>query len=572
VVDGAVAGMMEAERYFRQKRYKLHCLTTAPGKHQSGYQYVDVDDFRLFLSFVQREWGASFDAVAVQTQGRVGEYENVLATLGEAGFKFGEAALVNHHLCHAALAFYTSPFEDAVVLSYDGGGNDGQTLVFQADQASIRYVERNSLRFGQSYNNVGYIAGIAPDITGTTAGKLMGLAAYGQLREDWLPFARTYVRKYRKLPPRRVDGLNAYGQAHRINAVGLEAIDDLRAFLVPAEGDGPGVLGKARRAVFGGAPLSELRLPGPEHPLAHDLAHTVQAAWTQEVLDLLRPHRGRSANLCLTGGCALNGITNYAIQESGLFARVHFIPNPTDCGLSAGAALQRYHRRGGRPFHGYGGYFSPYVGSEPFDLGALPALRQAYAHRALPGGDVPRVLAGLVHRGLIVGVIRGRYEVGPRALGHRSILCNPLVAGMRDVLNHKVKHREWYRPFAPVVSAEDAATYFTRTDSMAYMSVVSSTRAEWVERLPSVTHVDGSARLQTVTRDQDRVLYDTLKEFERLSGVPIMLNTSFNPRGEPILNFCAVGLAMLDTTDLDLVLIEDTLFCRRGREELLASA
>jgi carbamoyltransferase len=143
---------------------------------------------------------------------------------------------------------------------------------------------------------------------------------------------------------------------------------------------------------------------------------------------------------------------------------------------------------------------------------------------------------------------------------------------MRDLLNDKVKHREWYRPFAPVATAEDAERYFTNVDEIPYMSVICHTRPEWADRLPAVTHVDGSTRLQTIRRDQNAFLYDALKEFERLSGVPIMLNTSFNPGGEPILNFCHVGLAMLDDTELDLVLIGSTLFCRPGREALLEQA
>ena len=143
---------------------------------------------------------------------------------------------------------------------------------------------------------------------------------------------------------------------------------------------------------------------------------------------------------------------------------------------------------------------------------------------------------------------------------------------MRELLNDKVKHREWYRPFAPVATAEDAGTYFTNTDEIPYMSVICYTRPEWRDRLPAVTHVDGSSRLQTIRRDQHPFVHETLKEFEQLSGVPIMLNTSFNPGGEPILNYCHVGLEMLDETELDLVLIESTLFARPGNEAILEAA
>jgi carbamoyltransferase len=570
VADGRVVGVMEAERWFRQKRYKLHALNLRPGKQPSGYQHVDLDELRLFLGFVARAWGTAYDALAVQNQGRGEEFKNLVTLLGQAGFRFGSLHQINHHLSHAALAFYTSPFDEAVVLSYDGEGNDGQTIVFRADPAGLEYVEKSRIRFGQSYNNAGYVCGIKPDVSGTTSGKLMGLVAYGEVRGDWLPHARRYVREYQKLASRVTDGLNEFGRGHRINPVALAEIPEIQKFLVP-ESAPPGSLRRLTRllAAYDRSPAPELRLPGPEDKTAQDLAATVQAAWTEEVLALLEPHRARSSHLCVTGGCALNGITNYEIQRRELFAGTHFVPNPTDCGLSAGAALHVANRLGGRPFRGYAGYFSPYLGPEAFDRGELPAFRRAYPHRELAAGEASGILARLIRADRIVGVIRGPYEVGPRALGHRSILCNPLNREMREIINRKVKHREWYRPFAPVVTAEDSARYFTNVHDIPYMSVVCHTRPEWTDRLPAVTHADGTARVQTVTRAQNAFLHDTLKAFEALAGVPIVLNTSFNPRGEPILNFCAVGLQMLETTELDLVLVDDTLFCKVGKEQLL---
>ena len=140
---------------------------------------------------------------------------------------------------------------------------------------------------------------------------------------------------------------------------------------------------------------------------------------------------------------------------------------------------------------------------------------------------------------------------------------------MRDILNDKVKHREWYRPFAPIVTEEDSSKYFTNEAPVPYMSVICDTRDEYKEKLPSITHVDGSARIQTVNPNQNPFIYLTLKEFEKIKGMPIMLNTSFNPAGEPILNFCRVGLEMLDKTDLDLVIIENTVFSNNAKRHLL---
>lgn len=455
-------------------------------------------------------------------------------------------------------------------------GNDGQTILFLGENNNLKYLEKNDIRFGQSYNNLGFILGIKPDVSGTSAGKTMGLTSYGTVREEWLPYARKYVREYRKLPQKPVKGLRNYGKGHRINSVGLDEIPELSSFVF--EGTGLEDLPNRRiisiiRKIFGSRKTAihrELRFSELGDKSAQDLAKTVQMAWTEQVLSLLKPYQDISRNLCVVGGCALNGITNYAIQQTGLFSETHFVPNPSDCGLSAGAALYTYHRLSNVPFTGYGEYLSPYLGVEPFDLDRLPSLKQIYPYRDLEPTETPQILAQLIYNNLIVGVVRGRCEIGPRALGNRSILCNPLNENMRAVLNQKVKHREWYRPFAPVATAEDAPKYFTNSRDIPYMSVICYVRPEYRDHLPSITHVDGSARLQTIRRKHNSFLWESLKEFEKLSGMPIMLNTSFNPGGEPILNFCAVALEMLKTTGLDLVLIENTLFCQPGQENLLA--
>ena len=139
---------------------------------------------------------------------------------------------------------------------------------------------------------------------------------------------------------------------------------------------------------------------------------------------------------------------------------------------------------------------------------------------------------------------------------------------MRDILNHKVKHREWYRPFAPVCTAEDSSKYFTNTNDIPYMSVICETRDQYKQELPSITHVDGTCRLQTVTEEQHEFLYKVLKEIEKQDNYPIVLNTSFNPAGEPIVNYYEVALEMLKATDLDYVLIEDTFFWFKNKNSL----
>lgn len=567
-VDGRITAAMEAERYFRQKRYKLSAQTLSPGKVSSTYQYTDIEDLKMFLNQVKKEWGAEFDAVAVQNQGRKDEYDNLITLLRQEGFAFKESHQINHHLSHAALSYFTSPFSEALILSYDGIGNDGKTVFFEGRGHKLEYSANIPIAFGQSYNNMGYIIGIKPEIEGTTSGKAMGLTSYGEVRESWIPYVRRYIRDFQKLPNLKIEGLNTYGKAAQINSIHLEDIPELKKYLVDRATQ-PTQWKEKLKVWLGLQSSQELRLPGPKDKDSQDLAATVQHVWTEEVINLIKENQKGHKHLCVVGGCALNGTTNYQIEKSGLFEQVHFIPNPSDCGLSGGAALYVYYSLHQNPFNGSPTYFSPYLGSRPYDESKLEELKQRYPHKEIKKGEMPRVLAQLIKQDLIIGYIGGGYEVGPRALGHRSILCNPLNPKMRDILNDKVKHREWYRPFAPIVSEEDSQKYFTNTAPVPYMSVICYTRPEFREKLPSITHIDGSARIQTVNKEQNPFIYETLKEFEKLSGMPIILNTSYNPAGEPILNFCEVGLSMLDNTDMDLVITENTIFSNKLKDQLL---
>lgn len=169
-------------------------------------------------------------------------------------------------------------------------------------------------------------------------------------------------------------------------------------------------------------------------------------------------------------------------------------------------------------------------------------------------------LIGDLARGKIVGVVRGNSEHGPRALGNRSILCNPAFPSMKDILNAKVKNREWYRPFAPVCRLEDASKYFDMNWETRWMSFCPTVKPEWRDKLVSITHVDGTARVQTVTREQNPWLYDLLTEFEKKTGIGVLLNTSFNVNGKPILSRYSDALLVYDKTELDCLVLSDFYF------------
>jgi carbamoyltransferase len=174
----------------------------------------------------------------------------------------------------------------------------------------------------------------------------------------------------------------------------------------------------------------------------------------------------------------------------------------------------------------------------------------------------PAEIARLLAQGKIIGVARGNSEHGPRALGNRSILCDPGVTGMKDRLNHEVKFREWFRPYAPVTRLQSAGRYFEIDQPAPYMSFAPRVREEWKARLAAIVHEDGTARVQTVTVAQNPWLYELLERFEAISGYDVLMNTSFNSKGRPILTTAAEALELLSTTSLDFVVIEDRLVAK----------
>lgn len=536
IEDGLVKSVSEAERFYRQKRYKLHCESLEEVDFDSGFQKVNTRQLKDYLKAIGEKWGFTYEGVAVQNQKRSQEYNNLIKILKESGFTFNHCANLNHHLCHAASVFFTSKFSKSLILSYDGAGNDGNTVFFNAKNNNIDYIDPLTIKFGGSYNNLGFIANLHADVSGSTAGKAMGLTSYGQFIEEWQSSLEQHIIRYEKKHPKQVDGLRSHGKAHSINWDFISEIPEVAKY-IEANGD---------------SSFTE------KDKVAQDLLKTAQTVWTKCVINLLKTYSNNHDNLCIVGGCALNGITNYEIQQCGLFKDMHMIPNPSDSGLSMGAGLYMYYSMLGNSFSGCVSELSPYLGEEAFDKEKLPDLKNKYKNKKLENPE--QDLAKLICEDKIVGVVRGRYEIGPRALGNRSILCNSQNKDMRDILNEKVKHREWYRPFAPVCTQEDASEYFTNKHAIPYMSVICYTKDQHAQKLPSITHVDGSSRLQTVSKSQNAFLHKTLKEIEKINNYPICLNTSFNPGGEPILNYYEVALQMLEDTDLDYVLIEDTLF------------
>lgn len=436
----------------------------------------------------------------------------------------GDVRFVDHHRCHAASAFLCSPFEDAAVLTLDAQGDGLATAVYHGRGRDLRLV--HSWKFpeaslGHLYDCVGEWLAFKPV---KDAGKTMGLAPYGDAAATRERFARfVQVKK------------------------GGDVVIDLDYLKTDAR----------RRA----SPRFEA-LFGPPRELAEDptaarfadVAAGAQAVVEDAVLELAREARALTGarHLCLAGGVALNSVANGKLAHAQVFDSVWVQPAAYDAGLSLGAALAAWTDLGGeRRFEFRHPYWGP--DTRPDEVAAAIARSKA-AFREVE--DPAEEAAKLVAADRIIGWYQGRAEVGPRALGNRSILCNPVNPAMKDVVNREVKHREPFRPFAPSCTLEAAPRYFDMASPTPFMLHVWPVRPEHRGTLPAVTHVDGSARLQTVTAEENPLYHRLIERVGARTGVPCVLNTSFNIRGEPIVNSPLDALKCYFTTGLDALVID----------------
>lgn len=296
-----------------------------------------------------------------------------------------------------------------------------------------------------------------------------------------------------------------------------------------------------------------------------DLAKAVQH-YTEllvlHCLEYLHESTGAKA-LCFSGGVALNSVVNGKIAKQGFFDNVYIPSAPGDGGTAIGAATYaaislKLVNAGTRWTS------SPFLGAPPDSL-QIEALKRTH-HTATFGSvhEMINTVADLLADGYIVGWFRGGSEFGPRALGHRSILASPLVPYIRERLNATIKFREWFRPIAPVILAEDSAEYFEAPFHSSMMQFVFPVKAKWQERLASIIHADGSARAQTLASGEEPIFYELIRAFEARTGVPILLNTSLNSKGEPIVESPLEAIALFDSLPLDAMVIQDNLFLKGG--------
>ncbi len=424
---------------------------------------------------------------------------------------------VDHHLAHAASAFLPSPFERAAALTLDGRGERATTAYFVGRGTCLERIGQVEMphSLGILYEQVTEHLGF---LHSSDEYKVMALASFGR---------------------------PAYA-------------DDFRS-MIRLGSDGAYTIAPPRLTERFGPP----RAPGAPLEQRHfDLARSLQVALEETVLGLAEwlHRRTGERNLCLAGGVALNCVLNARLRDDGPFERIWVQPAAGDAGTALGAALwtDAREREGDRAWRMDDAFLGPAFDDD--EIERLLAWSGAPARRV---ADIAGETAALLAANRVVGWFQGRMEFGPRALGARSILASPLDAGTQARLN-EIKDREDFRPVAPAVLAEAARDWFVDADDSPFMLFVHGVRPDRADRIPAVRHIDGTARIQTVERERNPRFHALLTAFAARTGVPVLVNTSFNTRGEPIVCTPRDALACFWTSPLDALAIGSWLIEKPG--------
>lgn len=548
VVDGNIVAAAQEERFTRKKHdasFPANAIRSVID--QAGIALADVDYvvfyekpflkferlLETYVTFAPEGFESFRRAMPVWIREKLFQKDLMLKQLKriDSGFKDHKRLLfAEHHVSHAASAFYPSPFEEAMILTLDGVGEWATTTAAVGRGKDLRMVREIHFphSLGLLYSAFCYYTGFKVN---SGEYKVMGLAPYGEPR-----FKDLILDKLIDLKP---DGTFSLDQSYFNYATGLTMTNQ-------------------RFADLFGQPVRR-----PDKDLLTDfhmdIAASVQAVTEEAMLRLTRSLAREFGvpNLCLAGGVALNCVANGKVLRDGAFKNIWVQPAAGDAGGSLGAALACWHMELGHdrkvetPDAMQGAYLGPQFSQAEIER----RLRDAGAvFTVMPQDGVVDASAKALAEGKAVGWFQGRMEFGPRALGNRSILGDPRSETMQKTLNLKVKYRESFRPFAPSVLREKVADWFELDYDSAYMLLVAGVRADrrremteaeqklfGIDKLnvkrsdiPAVTHVDYSARIQTVARETNPVYHALISRFEALTGCPVVVNTSFNVRGEPI--------------------------------------
>ncbi|MGC1485289.1 MAG: carbamoyltransferase [Candidatus Acidiferrum sp.] len=560
VCDGRLVAAVEEERFNRVKyaagfpaQAIRYCL------REAGLELKDIDHVAVPRNPYARLGTKLFYAIRMPSFARermkvLVKFTGIPEALAQA-FDTDPAKLaakfhrVEHHQAHLASAFFVSPFERAALLSADGLGDFASTMWGSGDGSRMKI--DGAIAFPHSlglfYSAVTQYLGF---LKFGDEYKVMGLAAYGEAEQ-----------------------LEAFRDIVRANGNGFRL--DLEYFthhqtgpeMSWAEGDKTPTLSK----MFSEAMEKKLGPKrNPDEPLEQrhrNLASALQTRLEEVYLGMLKKLAERTGlkAVCLAGGVAFNCVANGKIFDQTGFEQIYVHPAAGDAGLAVGAAFYVWHQilRKPRSFVMDHAYWGPGYTREAI-RGALDAhgLKKTGCRvEELAEDNLMQRTAAIVADGEILGWFQGRAEWGPRALGNRSIVADPRRPEMKEILNQRIKHREIFRPFAPSILAECTGEWFEKSHPSPFMTLAYSVRPEKRAKIPAPTHVDGTGRLQTVTREANPRYWSLIKAFERITGVPVVLNTSFNDN-EPIVCRPAEALDCFQRTQMDVLVLGDFLITR----------
>lgn len=445
---------------------------------------------------------------------------------------------VSHHSSHVLSCYMQSNFDKCFAISSDGYGQNTSFRVASVEKGKIYYNKNEIYMLGWLFDTgMTHVSYLGKTHAQDRAGKVMGLSSYGKpvkkfypyleelsyLKDNGLRETTAIEKEYWQKFTKDTDGIfaktkntNTYPSLKKFKSSRRKAPKELCDIDFNKESD-------------------------------ENCAATLQSFFEENLIKLIKEKylpkiRECGNNLILSGGTAMNVVTNQKIREEFPDINLYISPNPSDSGLGLGHLYNFLIKR--NLIEKYNGYDLKFAGAPLDDLEEIDNIN----HVIISENE----LAQKLKDGKIIGIIKGNSEVGPRALGNRSILCDPSYPNMKDIINSKVKFREHFRPFAPMCNIESVETFFESVSfkNMEHMSFIAYVKPEWREKLAAITHVDNTARLQTVTKNSDPVIHSLLKTF----GGPL-LNTSFNIQGKPILNSIKDSITMLKNTKLDGVVV-----------------
>jgi len=558
--DGAIAVAIHKERITRKK-------------HDSGF-YQSVVDYCLAAEHIRLEdvdlvvrncYVLPVEDLEVRTVSQdvpemMDEKERMQAAkhpwyLGNSS----KLVTVSHHLAHAYSAFAACPFDEGVVMVVDGVGNYSADVRENAKFADVDPLARESesyYRFEGSRIEILKKIWLEP-VRGFLSDEFYYMPGLGALYSRVSSYIFADWNKCGE-----VMGLAPYGRPHAIKPL-LEMKDG--ELSVPEWG-----VDFNRPWLVNREPNWE-KSPSMQHwqDLAWRVQHDTENVLLQRAI-WLRQTTG-AKNLCMAGGVALNCVANGRIVREAGFENVWIQPAAGDDGIAIGCAYYGHlaiqkNRRSFAMDHAYLG-----VDYTPEHLRAAADRKVVRLQtNSRQSENICRETAKLLSEGNVFGWFQGRSEFGPRALGNRSILADPRAVEMKDRLNQRVKHRQAFRPFAPIVLAERAKEIFEGDEDSPFMLVAKGVRPAWRDRIPAIVHVDGTARVQTVRREHNQRLHALLSEFETITGVPVLLNTSFNVKGEPIVETPDDAIKCFLTTGIDYLVLHDVLLAKKPFHKVLA--